>query len=398
VKRRIAIVTGTRAEYGLLRFLMERVRDDARLELQLVATGMHLSPDFGNTVTEIEGDGFVVAERVDMLLAGDDPMTIAKSTGKGTTGCADAFGRLRPDVVVLLGDRFEILAAASAALLMRIPIAHLHGGEISEGAIDDSMRHAITKMSALHFVAAAPYRKRVIQLGEAPERVFDVGAPAVDAIRRIAPVARDELSRDLGLPLRAPMFLVTYHPATLSDTDAVASVNALCRALDRFPDARVVVTKPNADASGRAIAAALDTWAATRADRVTVHTSVGQRRYVSALRLAHVVIGNSSSGLIEAPALRVPTVNVGPRQDGRLKAASIVDCGESEDEIVRAIEKARSPAHAEVTRTMTPPYGAATGDSRDVAGAIAEVLATVPLEGLSRKKFHDVDWKEPSRG
>lgn len=392
--RRIAVVTGSRAEYGLLRWLMELIAADPALELQVIATGMHLSTEFGLTFRAIEDDGFTIADRVDMLLASDDPRAIVKSVGLGTIGFADVYARLKPDCVVVLGDRFEILAAAQAALLMRLPLAHLHGGERSDGAIDDSIRHAITKMASLHFVAADEYRRRVVQMGEDPSRVFSFGAPGLDAITKIGRLDRAELERSLGLKLAKPTFLVTYHPATLGDADAVSAVRALCRALDRFPQASVVVTKPNADAFGRAITAELERWAASHAGRVVVHTSLGQQRYLSTLAYADVVVGNSSSGLIEAPALRIPTVNVGPRQDGRLKAASVIDCAETEDDIVRAIEQAMSSAHAAVVREMTPPYGTGANASEK----IKEVLATVALDSLVRKRFWDLDPTEAARG
>lgn len=385
-RRRICVVTGSRAEYGLLRWTMEHLREDPRVALQIAATGMHLSAEFGSTVRAIEVDGFTIDARVDMLLASDEPRAITKSVGLGVIGFADAYDTLRPDLVVLLGDRFEILAAAQAAMLMRIPIAHIHGGEISEGAIDDSIRHAITKMSSLHFVAADDYRRRVVQLGEDPARVFAVGAPGLDALQRLTLLSPDDTATRIGLTLRQPTFLVTYHPATLGDTDPVASVNALLRALDRFPDATTVLTKPNADAAGRGIAAALDAWAATRKDRVAVHTSLGHLGYLSAMHLADVVIGNSSSGLIEAPAMRVATVNIGPRQDGRLKGPSVIDCPEDEQAIVRAIQRAISDEHRTLVRTSTPPYGVGGG----VSAKIAEVLATVPIDGLIRKRFYDL--------
>lgn len=388
-QRRILVVTGSRAEYGLLRWVMEYLRNDERVALLTGVTGMHLSPAFGLTHRSVEADGFRIDARVDMLLASDAPGAIAKSVGLGTLGFADAFDRLQPDIAVVLGDRFEILAAAQAAMLMRIPVAHVHGGEISEGAIDDSIRHSITKMASLHFVAAAPYRRRVIQLGESPSRVFTVGAPGVDAIDKIEPSTRAELDQTLGLPIRSPFILATYHPATLGETAALDAVSAFCSALDRFPTARVVVTKSNADSGGHVINAALERWVADNPGRATIHSSLGQRFYLSALRLADLVIGNSSSGLIEAPALRVPTVNIGPRQDGRLKAASVVDCAENAEAIATAIEQALSAGHAVTTRSMIAPYGG-VGASK----AIASTLASFPLATLRRKRFEDVPFVE----
>lgn len=394
VTRRIAVITGSRAEYGLLRWLAQELSEDPRCELQLVVTGMHLSTEFGLTYRAIEDDGFVIAARVDMLLASDEPRAIVKSVGLGTIGFADAFERLRPDMIVLLGDRFEMLCAAQAALLMRIPVAHIHGGEISEGAIDDSIRHTLTKMAQLHFVSAEEHRRRVVQLGEEPGRVFAFGAPGLDAIRRCSLLDKQGVEDALGIGLGSPVFLVTYHPATLGDGDTTAAVAALCGALERFPGANVVITKPNADANGRLIAALLERWAAPRAQKVVLRTSLGQRLYLSALRLATVVIGNSSSGIIEAPAMGVPTVNIGPRQDGRLKPASVIDCAEDEDAIVAAIHRALSEEHAAVVGTMPPPLGA----DIDVSRRIADVLLTVPLDGLVRKRFFDVSFEEGQRG
>jgi UDP-N-acetylglucosamine 2-epimerase (non-hydrolysing)/GDP/UDP-N,N'-diacetylbacillosamine 2-epimerase (hydrolysing) len=279
-------------------------------------------------------------------------------------------------------------------MFLRIPIAHLHGGEASEGAVDESIRHAITKMSSLHFVAASAYRARVLQMGEDPATVFLFGTPGLDVLTRAKLADRDAIEKDVGLSLRSPSFLVTYHPATLGAKRAVAAIEELFAALDQFPKANVLVTRANADAEGRAINVAIDAWASTRASRAVVHTSLGQLRYLAVMRCVDVVIGNSSSGLIEAPALRVPTVNIGPRQDGRLKAASIIDCDESATAIARAIERARTPEHAETIRGMSPPYG----DARGASTRIKEVLKTHRLDGIERKRFHDVALQEDPRG
>lgn len=389
-RRKICIVTGSRAEYGLLRGTMQRLRDDARVTLQVVATGMHLSTELGLTYELIEKDGFTIDARVDMLLASDEPRAIAKSMGLGTIGFADAWECLRPDLIVVLGDRFEILSAVQAALVMRLPVAHIHGGEISAGAVDDAIRHSLTKMAHLHFVAADEYRSRVIQLGEDPSRVFHVGSPGLDAIANETPLARDEVERRVGIALGDRSLLVTYHPATLGDQDPLASVNALLEALhELLEDERVsvVMTKPNADAGGRRIAKRLEAWASEHdARRVVLHTNLGSALYLSTLRLVSAVVGNSSSGLIEAPAVGVPTVNVGPRQDGRLRAASVIDCAEDAQAIKQAIGRALSAEHREVTRTMTPPYGR----GGDVSRSIAEILVTAPLEGITKKRFHDL--------
>lgn len=386
MQRKICVVTGSRAEYGLLRETMRALVRDERVRLQVIATGMHLSPTFGDTFHAIEEDGFAIDARVDMLLASDRPVAVAKSVGLGTIGFADALERLRPELLVVLGDRFEVLAAAQAALLLRIPVAHVHGGEVTAGAVDDAIRHAITKMAHLHFVAAEPYRRRVIQLGEDPSRVFCVGAPGLDALRTTDLLDRAEVEARLGKGLGSMTFLVTYHPATLGSVEPRAAAVAMLAALDRFPEAIVVMTKPNADAHGSDVAAELDAWAARNGERTVLRTSLGSLLYLSVMRLATLVIGNSSSGIIEAPALGVPTVNIGPRQDGRLRARSVIDCAEDEDAIAAAIGRAISAAHRVEFAGSIPPYGR----GGDASAQIAETLASFPLPALLHKIFQDV--------
>jgi len=385
VGRRICIVTGTRAEYGLLYWLMREIADDKDLTLQIIATAMHLEPAFGHTVDQIRSDGFVVDVEVPMDLQRDDAVAIARATGRGITGLADAFERLQPDIVVLLGDRFETLAAATAAALMRIPVAHIHGGEISEGAIDDAMRHAITKLSHLHFVAADEFRRRVMQMGEAPERVFTVGAPGLDHLVRRALPDRRAIAERIGLALDRPLFLVTYHPATLGESDPVTVLDELHAALDRFPDAAIVFTKANADAGGRAINARLESYVAAHQDRAVLVASLGSELYLAALREAAVVIGNSSSGIIEAPAAGTPTVNIGIRQHGRPQSASIVNSADKRDAIETAIRRALEPAMIQVLASQSPAYGRAGDASR----RIFELLRNTPLDGILVKKFHN---------
>jgi UDP-N-acetylglucosamine 2-epimerase (non-hydrolysing)/GDP/UDP-N,N'-diacetylbacillosamine 2-epimerase (hydrolysing) len=384
-KRRICVVTGSRADYGLLKWLMADIQADPRLELIVAATGMHLSPEFGLTIGEILGDGFVVRERVEMLLSSDTPAGIAKSVGIGTMGFADAFSRLEPDLVVLVGDRFEILAAAQAAMLLTLPIAHLYGGEVTEGAVDESIRHVITKMSHLHFTTATVHRDRVIQLGENPAHVFDFGAPGLDIVRRGKFLSREELGRSIGFNFGPKNFLVTYHPVTLGLQGPREALRALFAALDRFPEARVLFTRPNADAEGRIIARTIDEYCAESEGRALAVTSLGQLRYLSAVQACDVVIGNSSSGLIEVPAFQKPTVNLGDRQKGRLRGASVIDCAETPDAISAAITQALSP---EFTATLTgtrSPYGDGTASAR-----IKDVLATADLAALRRKPFYDL--------
>lgn len=385
-RRRIAVVTGTRADYGLLSGILQEIQHEPRLELQLIVTGMHLSPEFGNTYQQIEVDGFEITERVELLLSGDSAVAIAKSIGLGTIGFADAYARLNPDLVVLLGDRFEILAAAQAALVALIPIAHLHGGEVTEGAFDEAIRHSITKMASLHFVAAEPFRQRVIQLGEPPERVFTVGAPGLDNIRQMKLLTRVELETQLGFGLGETTFLVTYHPETLSKRPPSESMGELLSALDSFPDAKVVITYPNADTSGRILIDQIRDYSSSRKERILAIASLGQLRYLSLMSVARVVIGNSSSGLIEAPSFALPTVNLGGRQGGRLRAASVIDCTPRAPDIIKAIEVALSPGFRASIERLDNPYG----DGR-TAPRVVEQLCRVELEGLCRKRFHDIE-------
>lgn len=384
-KRKICVVTGSRSEYGLLRWLMQEIKDDPALQLQLLVTGMHLAPEFGMTVNEITADGFVINEIVESQLASDTHVGMAKSLGLGIIGCSDAFRRLQPDIVVLLGDRYEILAAAQAASLMGIPIGHLYGGEITEGAVDDWMRHAITKASWWHFVAAEPYRQRVVQLGEAPDRVHNVGAPGLDAIYRIPLLDRDALEAELGMPLSPPLFVVTYHSVTLGQFPPEQAFGELLHALGNFPEATVVLTKPNADAGGRQIAEMAETWAENHRSHTRFVVSLGQLRYLSLVQLADAVIGNSSSGIIEAPALQVPTVNIGQRQDGRLKADSIVDCGEDRKAISAAIHQVLSDEFKASLLGAVSLYGDCNA-SRE----IKKILTAAELPDRLVKRFHNL--------
>jgi len=383
-RRKICIVTGTRAEYGLLCWLMKAIAADPELQLHIIATGMHLSPEFGLTYRHIEADGFAIDYKVEMLLSSDTPVGIAKSMGLGVIGFADALHRLQPDMLVLLGDRFETLAAAQAALVARIPIAHVHGGETTEGAFDEGIRHAITKMAQWHFVAAELYRKRVIQMGEAPERVFDVGAPGLDHLANLEWLDRPELEAALDVPLRKPLFVVTYHPVTLNGASPVVATEELLAALDQFPGATVIFTHSNADTGGRALIRCIEAWVDQHLDRARAFISLGQQRYLSLMREADAVIGNSSSGLIEAPALKKATVNLGDRQKGRLKATSVIDAPEKQASIVAAIREALSDEFRRTLAGTVSLYG-----DGDVSGRIKDILKSAPLS--VRKRFFDIE-------
>jgi len=383
--RKVCVVTGSRAEYGILRPLLAALRADPGFELRLVVCAMHLSATFGLTYREIEADGFAIDRRVEMAPDADTAAGVTKSIGRGCIGFADAFAELKPDLLVLLGDRYEILAAAAAALVARIPVAHIHGGELTEGAIDDAIRHAVTKMSHLHFCAAEPYRQRVIQLGEAPERAFTVGALGLDNLAAIPLMSRHELETDLDFRFGDRMVVVTYHPATLEAGDPAAGLAALLKALDRFPELRAVITYPNADAGANALIDGIEAYAARRKGRVLLVKSLGTRRYLSLVAQAAAIIGNSSSGIIEVPSFRVPTVNLGTRQRGRLRARSIVDCAEEPEAILRAIQTALSSEFRAGFMGMANPYG----DGK-TAPRILERLRAADLEALPMKRFYDL--------
>lgn len=383
--RKVCVVTGTRAEFGLLRWLMGEIQNHPQLELQVVATGMHLSPEFGSTYRDIEEAGFGIDARVEMLLSSDTNTAVIKSMGLGVIGFADAYERLAPDIVVVLGDRFEIFAATSAAMIAGIPVAHLHGGETTEGAFDEAIRHSITKMSHLHFVAAEEYRQRVIQLGEHPERVFNVGGMGIDAIKRIKLLSRDELECSLELSFGKKSLLVTFHPVTLEGgVSSAAQMGELLAALDKLEDTMLIFTMPNADTGGRELGQMVREFAQTHPN-AKVFTSLGQLRYYSCLALVDGVIGNSSSGLLEAPAFQIGTINIGDRQKGRLKASSVIDCGPSREAIQAALETLYSADFQTSLASASNPYG--NGGASD---AIVKILAKYPLENIRKKQFYNM--------
>ena len=334
-QRKICVFTGSRAEYGLLYFLLKDLQADQDLQLQLLVSGMHLSPEFGSTYTQIEADGFVIDEKVEMLLSGDSATSMAKSTGLGLMLFADALSRLQPDILLVLGDRFEALAIVQAAALQNIPVCHLHGGEITEGAIDDSIRHAISKFSLYHITAAEPYRQRVIQLGESPERVFNLGAIGLEYPRRTQLLSQAEFYQSTGL--QQPYFLLTYHPVTLENEHGSEAMKAIFSALEHFDDYQLLVTYPNADHGGRELIQLIENYAKKNTQRVKLIPSLGQLRYFSAVKYSSAVIGNSSSGIGEVPYFNKPTVNIGSRQRGRLSPNSVIHCDEDEFGIRQAI-------------------------------------------------------------
>lgn len=377
--RKIAVFTGTRAEYGLLYWLLKDIQADPYLELQLLVSGMHLSPEFGLTYKKIEQDGFQINEKVEMLLSSDSAVGTAKSIGLGVIGFADGLSRMDPDAIVILGDRFEALAVAQASMILRIPIIHIHGGEITEGAYDDAIRHSITKFSFLHFTTTYEHRKRVIQLGEHPDRVYNVGAVGLDHIKRSTRLGVEELSASLGFEITKPYFLVTYHPVTLGSEPAVESFEELLLALDQFPSHQIILTYPNADDGGRAIIPILKGYANERSGRVLAIPSLGQERYLSAVQHSSAVVGNSSSGIIEVPSFGVSTVNIGVRQKGRICAKSVIHCEPRRDSICNALNKAITVQCDDVVN----PYG-----KGDASEAIVRTLKTTNLKKM--KTFYDV--------
>lgn len=379
------MVTGSRAEYGLLSGLMRAIQEDKELQLQVIATNMHLSPEFGLTYREIEKDGFLIDKKVQMLLSSDTPNATAKSVGLATIGFADAYEDLRPDLIVVLGDRFEILAAVSAALFYKIPVAHLHGGEITEGAYDDCIRHAITKMSHLHFTSTEAYRQRVIQLGEQPDRVFNVGAIGVENIKRVPLMTKEELEESIRFKLGEKSLLVTYHPVTLENHTAESQCRNLLEALDEFPDYKVIFTLPNSDTDGRVIIRLINEYVSLHPERCMSIPSLGLRRYLSALRYVSAVVGNSSSGIIEVPSFGIPTLDIGNRQKGRIAAESVWHCGVTRQAIMEGLQKVLSPSWAAVAKNVQNPY-----DKEDTIASIHKIIRSYPLEGLEKKSFYNI--------
>lgn len=382
-RRRICVVTGSRADYGLLRWVMEEIERRPALELQVVATGTHLVAAFGRTVDAIEADGFRVDWRVEMLLASDTAVGVSKSMGLAMIGLADAYAALKPDVVLVLGDRYEALCAVVAANVAALPVGHIHGGELTQGAMDDAFRHSITKMAHLHFVAAPAYRDRVLQLGESRDAVYLVGALAVDAVRKLECIPVTDLEMQLGFRMQERNLLVTFHPETLSLESSEVQFGALLGALSKMKDTGILMTYPNADPQGLELIPMIEKFVAEH-PHAHAFRSLGQLRYLSAMRVVDAVVGNSSSGLLEAPVLGVPTVNIGGRQEGRLQTASVINCPASEDAILEAISQALDSTFAREAREAGHPFGDGQAASR-----IADVLSAVSLRDLRHKRFVD---------
>lgn len=384
MKRKICVVTGTRAEYGLLYWLIKEIQNDNDLELQLIATGMHLSPEFGLTYKEIEKD-FKIDKKIEMLLSSDTPVAVSKSMGLAQIGFADAYDDLKPDMLVVLGDRYEIFSAVSAAMIANIPIAHLHGGETTEGAFDESIRHSITKMSHLHFTATDEYKNRVIQLGEDPKRVFNVGGLGIDNIKKLKLLSKEEFERSIDFKLNKKNILVTFHPVTLENSTAKEQFGELLRAIDELEDTNIIFTKANSDTDGRVINKMIDDYVGNNGDKAIAFTSLGQLRYLSALQYVDAMVGNSSSGLLEAPSFKIGTINVGDRQKGRLMAESIINCETSYDEIKVSFKKLYSGDFQNILKTIQNPYGNGGASQK-----IKECIKDFDLDGILKKHFYDI--------
>ena len=385
-KRKICVVTGTRAEYGLLSGLMKKIKASHDLELQLIVTGAHLSSEFGLTYRQIEDDGFLIDKKVEMLLSSDTPVGISKSMGVSMIGFADAYRELEPDLLVVLGDRYEIFCAVSAALIACIPVAHLHGGEVTRGAFDESLRHAITKMSHLHFTSTEQYRGRVIQLGESPDSVFNVGAIGIDNIKTIDLLSRDELEASMSFPLAKRNLLVTFHPVTLEKGMAEQQFNNLLKALDELDNTHLVFTMANADTGGRIINKMIDDFVQKNPEKSKAFDSLGLLRYLSAMQYVDAVIGNSSSGLLEAPSFKVATINIGSRQQGRIKADSVIDCDADYESIRDALLQSCDETFQRKLQSVDNPYG-----NGGTADKIIDIIRKHSLDGLIKKEFHDLN-------
>ena len=387
MKRKICIVTGTRAEYGLLKPLIKRVISDSELELFLYVTGAHLSPEFGLTYREIEGDNIPIKRKIEMLLSADTSSSVVKAMGIEMIGFADALAEDRPDIMVVLGDRYEILAAAIAAMICKIPIAHIHGGELTEGLIDEASRHSITKMSYLHFTTTDTYRKRIIQLGEQPDRVFNVGSLGIESIKTLTLLTRRELEEQIKFSFAGKIAMVTYHPVTLESEDEVRQqFENLLDVLRQFSQLKIIFTKANADMGGRIINGAIDDFVAENKGRCAAYESLGQLRYLSALQFCSIVIGNSSSGIIEAPSFHIPTVNIGDRQRGRVYAASVINCENTFRDINRAVSFGLSEEALNKMANVANPY-----ERPDTSENIIKIIKAYFKKGIDIKKvFYDM--------
>ncbi|MDX4038092.1 UDP-N-acetylglucosamine 2-epimerase [Aliarcobacter skirrowii] len=382
--KKICVVTGTRAEFGLLYWLLKEIEANKEFQLQVIVTGMHLSPEFGLTYKDIEKE-FKINKKIEMLLSSDTSVGISKSMGLAQISFAESYDELKPDIVIVLGDRYEIFSATSAAMIAKIPIAHIHGGEKTEGAFDESIRHSITKMSHLHFTATEEYKNRVIQLGEHPSRVFNVGGMGIENIKRLKLLSKDEFEKSIEFKLNSKNILVTFHPVTLENSTAKEQFKELIDAIDELEDTNIIFTKANSDTDGRVINQMIDEYVIKNFQKSVQFTSLGQLRYLSALQYVDAVVGNSSSGLAETPSFKIGTINIGDRQKGRIKASSVIDCEPNKDSILKSFEKLYSKEFQETLKTIINPYGDGCASKK-----IVEILKSVDLENILKKSFYDL--------
>ena len=381
---KICVVTGTRAEYGLLYWLMKGIDESKKLELQIIVTGMHLSPEFGLTYKEIEKDGFKINKKIEMLMSSDTPSGIVKSMGLGMIGFPDAFSELEPDFLVVLGDRYEVLAAVSSALIFRIPVAHLHGGESTEGLVDEAIRHSVTKMSHLHFVAAEEYKRKVMQLGEQPSNIFLVGGLGIDNIKKLNILDRKDLEKSINFKLGVKNLLITFHPVTLEKDTSKNHIKELLLALETLQNIHLLFTMPNADSDSRIIFEMIEEFVNNHS-HAKAFKSLGQLRYLSCLKYVDGVVGNSSSGLIEAPTFKIGTINIGDRQKGRIKAESIIDCSPIKKSIIKAFDKLYSSEFQDKLKAVENPYG-----NGGASESIVKVFENYSMGKIIKKTFNNM--------
>jgi len=386
-KRKICVVTGTRAEYGLLTPLIKEIEKDKELELQLIVTGMHLSPEFGLTYKTIEKD-FKIDKKIEILLSSDSSIGIAKSMGLAQISFSEALSELNPDLVVILGDRYEIFAVASSAFVLHIPIAHISGGELTFGVLDDGFRHAITKLSHLHFVATDEYKKRVMQLGEDEKYIFNVGEIGLDNILNLKLLSKDEFEKSIDFKLGKKNILFTYHPTTLDSLDKISrDIDNILSALDDYKDINIIFTKANSDSGGRIVNKKLEEYVKNR-DNCTLFTSLGQLRYLSALQFVDAVVGNSSSGIVEAPSFKIGTINIGNRQDGRVKAKSVIEAEASKESIKQAFKILYSEEFKNILKDLKNPYY-----KKDASVNMKNIIKSIDLSNILNKRFKDLNCK-----
>lgn len=386
--RTICIVTATRAEYGLMKCLIEDIYNDTELKLQLIVTGSHLSPEFGYTIQKIEEDNFPISKKIEILLSSDSPIGVSKSMGLAQISFAEAFDELKPDIVLVLGDRYELLPIVSSANIARIPVAHLNGGEITEGAIDEIIRHSVTKLSQIHFTAIDEYAKRVVQMGEQPETVFNVGEVGLDNFKRVSFLTKDEFEHSIGRSLKEKNILITYHPeTTISVEDNINNFRQLLDSLDKLENTLLIFTKANTDVGGRAINAIIDSYVQDNEENSIAFSSLGQVRYLSALQYIDCVVGNSSSGIVEAPTFKVASINIGNRQLGRLSANSLIHVKADTKQIDEALSEIYKPTYQQKLSVVKNPYGEGNSSNK-----VIQVLKNIDLASLNTKSFYNIDY------